>query len=89
MSLERQRDGVTMQLSSNEDTVKKNFLGKNTNETMDDSRLEIDDLSLTQALIILKTEDYLCSSYNLLFNNCQQLVAAFTEDMDEYRDRDY
>ncbi len=56
---------------------------------MDDSRLEIGDLSLTQALIMLKTEDYLCTSYNLLFNNCQQLVAAFTEDMDEYRDRDY
>lgn len=46
-------------------------------------------ISLTQALNILKTENYLSTSYNLFSNNCQQLVATFNEDMDEKGDQNY
>ena len=54
---------------------------------MDTMPREIVDISLTQALNIMKNEDYLSNDYNLFSNNCQQLVTTFIEDMDEGRVR--
>ena len=76
-----------MQLSSYEDTVKRWCQGEEKNETMDPMPREKVDISPTQALNILKKEDYLSNDYSLFSNNCQQLVTTFIEDMDEGRVR--
>jgi hypothetical protein len=86
VSIERQRGGILMQASCNENNVLK-LEGSPRQGDMSKLDPEPIDISFIELTEILNRENYLETSYNLAFNNCQLFVKNINRVIDEEMSR--
>ena len=78
MSIERQKMGIIMQLSTNQSMVKDHFQGLKRQESLKEMPLEIVGMSFSQVTEVLRTSDILYSS-----RNYKQFLSRFNKLMEE------
>lgn len=78
MSIERQKMGIFMQLSTNQSMVKDHFQGLKRQESLEEMPLEIVGMSFSQVTEVLRTSDFLYSS-----RNHKQFLSRFNKLMEE------